>query len=255
MNLFKKLLLRYFDYIYRSMRDGRRLTQVRMMETDGRARVLDCGCREGENTIRLSGLTGSTRVIGLDYNRRVLKEAKHRGILSVQADFNQGFPLKKASVDVIIASDILEHLVLPDLFLKELYRALRPGGYIVLDTPNLASWHNIFALLLGIQPFSGPNITNMAETDIPLITDLHRKNLGFKEGMTEMREEGPDLARHIVVIAYVSLLNLLRKVGFQLEEVKGFGYYPFPPLLAKLFQRIDTRHTHHILIKARKPKI
>jgi hypothetical protein len=79
--------------------------------------------------------------------------------------------------------------------------------------------------------------------------------LGYEEGRMEMSEEGPDLARHIVVMAYVSLLNQVRKLGFQLEEVRGFGYYPFPPLLAKLLQSIDTRHTHHILIKARKPTI
>jgi SAM-dependent methyltransferase len=255
MNIINKLLLRYFDYIYRSMRNSRRLTQERMMEKDSQAKVLDCGCREGNNTIRLSGLINATQVFGLDYNRRVLQEASHRGIRSVQADLNQNLPLKKASVDVIIASDILEHLVLPDLFLKELYRVLRPGGYLILDTPNLASWHNIFALLLGIQPFSGPNITNMAETDSPLITNLHRKNLGFTEGMKGVKEGEPDLARHIVVTAYFSLLKLFRKAGFQFEEVRGFGYYPFPPLLAKLFQWFDIRHTHHILIKARKPKI
>jgi SAM-dependent methyltransferase len=216
---------------------------------------LDCGCREGGNTIRLSGLVNARRPIGIDYNRRVLLEAKRQGIQAIQSDLNQMLPLKEASVDVIIASDILEHLILPDLFLKELYRLLRPGGYVVLDTPNLASWHNIFALLLGIQPFSGPKITNMAETDSPLVTALHRKNLNQKDEIKANRQNEPDLARHIVVVAYGSLINLLRKIGFRLEEVRGFGYYPFPPLLADVFQFIDIRHAHHILIKARKPKI
>jgi len=34
------------------------------------------------------------------------------------------------------------------------YRILKPGGYAVISTENLASWDNILALILGYTPFS-----------------------------------------------------------------------------------------------------
>jgi hypothetical protein len=61
-----------------------------------------------------------------------------------------------------------------------------------------------------------------------------------------------ELTRHIVVIAYNSLINLLKKAGFVIEKEYGFGYYPLPPFIAHFLQRFDIRHTHHLVIKTRK---
>jgi SAM-dependent methyltransferase len=156
-------------------------------------------------------------------------------------------------VDVIIASDVLEHLANPYVFVGEMYRVLRPGGYVVLDTPNLASWHNIFALLVGVQPFSGPNITTMDDADVELVRQMHHSTVYVSEEQ-QPEDSRHELARHIVVVAYLSLLKLCERWGFQIEQALGFGYYPLPVPLARIFQRLDPRHTHHVLIKARKPQ-
>jgi SAM-dependent methyltransferase len=151
-----------------------------------------------------------------------------------------------------LATDVIEHLINPSVFVKEMYRVLKPGGYMILDTPNLASWHNIFALLIGIQPFSGPNITTMEDSDLGLVRQMHRVTHGLKEE-GDFHEHGElELTRHILVIAYKSLINLLKRSGFIIEKEYGFGYYPLPPFLAHLFQRFDIRHAHHLVIKTRK---
>lgn len=251
---FQKILRIYLDSLYLAMRNARRSSHREMVEVNPGAWLLDCGCREGLNTTELAQIAQARKVIGLDYNLKVLKQASARGIIPLQADLNHSIPLTNSSLDVIIATDVLEHLVEPYAFVGEMYRVLKPGGYIILDTPNLASWHNIFALLIGVQPFSGPNITTMEDADVSIVRQMHRATHGLKEeGSDYNNHSEKELTRHIVVVAYVSLLKLLKCHGFLIEKVQGFGYYPFPPLIASLFQRLDPRHAHHIVVKARKP--
>jgi ubiquinone/menaquinone biosynthesis C-methylase UbiE len=254
MRFCQTVFKRYLTSLYIAMRNERRAAQEMLMEPDPDAWLLDCGCREGDNTVKLAKCVGTRQILGLDYNLTVLRQAAQRGISSLQADLNCGIPLEDSSVDVIVASDVLEHLVDPYVFVGEMYRVLQPGGYLVLDTPNLASWHNVFALLIGVQPFSGPNITAMEDADVELVQQMHRSTR-YLPGEGEQLNHGKhELARHIVVIAYVSLVKLFERWNFQLEQVRGFGYYPLPVPLARIFQRLDPRHTHHVLIKARKPQ-
>ena len=54
----------------------------------------------------------------------------------VQADLNHPLPLANESIDAAISLAVLEHLDAPDVFLKEAYRVLKPGGTIFLTTPS-----------------------------------------------------------------------------------------------------------------------
>jgi ubiquinone/menaquinone biosynthesis C-methylase UbiE len=251
-NQFKKILHHYFDSLYEAMCDERYLTQKNLVEYNMNAILLDCGCREGDNALRIAQQIGTHQLIGLDYVHSALNRASKRGIFCIQSNLNENIPLYNESVDMILATDVIEHLINPSTFVKEMFRVLKPSGYIILDTPNLASWHNIFALLIGIQPFSGPNITTMEDSDLDFVRTMHRVTHGLNEDGEFQEHSELELTRHIIVIAYNSLVNLLRKTGFIIEKAYGFGYYPLPPLMAHIFQRIDIRHAHHIVVKARK---
>ena len=252
-NGLRHLLQRYFDWLYFAMRDERRLAQLSLVDFNPEAVLLDCGCREGAGSVAIAQKMGTRKIIGIDFNFNALSLAAKRNILPLRANLNGCIPLANNTVDVILASDVLEHLVNPGVFVTEMYRVLKPAGYIILDTPNLASWHNIFALLLGIQPFSGPNITTMEDSDLELVRRMHRTTHGLPEQGEFTQHDQEELTRHIIVVAYVSLIRLLKRVGFMVAKAYGFGYYPLPVFLARLFQRIDIRHTHHMLIRATKP--
>ena len=150
--------------------------------------------------------------------------------------------------------DVIEHLASTATFVDELYRVLKPGGYAVIATPNLAAWHNVFALLLGLQPFSGPSVTDMTDGEIDLVRRLHRRAYDMAEEGEAQRPEGAETVhRHLVVLAYRTLVNTLTRHGFVVESARGYGYYPLPPLLARLAERLDVRHSVHLLVKVRKP--
>lgn len=252
-DLCRDALLGYFEHVYRDMVAKKLKAQKGCLEWDPTATYLDCGCRAGRKTAKLAELVGTQTVLGSDLNMRVLREAKKRGLSAVRTDLNWSLPLPSNSVDVVTALDVLEHLLETRTFISELYRVLVPGGYAVIATPNLASWHNIFALLLGLQPFSGPNITSMRDADLDIVRRMHRKDHGLSEEGEYVDTGEHELHRHIMVVACKSLVKLLRQTGFIVELVRGFGYEPLPPMLSDVFCRLDVRHAHHLVIKARKP--
>jgi SAM-dependent methyltransferase len=50
-------------------------------------------------------------------------------------------PLADGSIEVILSTQVLEHLQMPDQMLKEAYRLLRPGGQLILTVPMVWGLH------------------------------------------------------------------------------------------------------------------
>lgn len=64
-------------------------------------------------------------------------------------------PAEDASQDLVLAMEILEHLAVDPLhFLEEAWRVLRPGGHLLLTTPNIASHRNALKPLAQQSPQS-----------------------------------------------------------------------------------------------------
>lgn len=247
------LLLSYLDGIYQGTVRARYRGQLACMEEDPRALLLDVGCHTGVNTLRLARAVGTGHVVGLERRPSPLRQASEAGVRCLVADANVPLPIADETVDVVTAMDVLEHLVDPAGLVHEAYRVLRPGGYCVVATPNLASWHNIFALALGFQPFSGPNLTSMLDADMAIVRRMHRQAYGMSADQEIAPSEEIGLHRHIVVVAYRSLLRLMAQAGFTIERARGYGYYPFPSPIGRVMARLDPAHSHHIVVKGRKP--
>ncbi len=97
--------------------------------------ILDVGCGLGYLTFVLNKL--GHKVTGLDVSSNAIKYAKENfGDLFVQGTIEQYLPLTGNSFDYIIASEIIEHLLDPVDFIQKLINLVRPGGKIIITTPN-----------------------------------------------------------------------------------------------------------------------
>lgn len=72
------------------------------------------------------------------------------------------FKIKDDSLDVILNYSVIEHLFDPSNFLQESYRCLKPGGVIVIETPNWKkSYLNFFDDYTHIKPYSPESLTRL----------------------------------------------------------------------------------------------
>jgi SAM-dependent methyltransferase len=106
---------------------------------NGSEQVLDLGCGAALVADELADLP--LHYVGLDYGDHHIRFAfdKHRGG-RLRASFVAGdaerLPFRDASFDVVVWSEVIEHLMRPELAVWEVARVLRPGGTLVMTTNN-----------------------------------------------------------------------------------------------------------------------
>jgi SAM-dependent methyltransferase len=83
--------------------------------------------------------------------------ANYKGTISFDyapADLNEDFPIETASVDVVIAMMVIEHLFDPFHSFSEVGRICKPGGWAFVNLPLITSIKNRKDLLLGRMPMT-----------------------------------------------------------------------------------------------------
>lgn len=175
----------------------------------------------------------SVRIVGFDWSSAALDQARARGVPVARASAEEGgLPLASSSVDVVIMSELIEHLVDPDNALDEALRVLVAGGTLLLSTPNLAAWYNRVLLGLGIQP---------------LFTEVSLRGIYGRPGT--------DVVGHLRIFTRRALLSLLRAMGFVDIRIAGAPYHdvprPFRPL-DRLFCHVPSLASN-LLVVARTP--
>jgi len=202
--------------------------------------LVDCGCGDGRITADLAAKVGFSKVVGLEIDEEMAKQASSLGVEVVASDLNVSIPLEDGYADAAVANQIIEHLRDSDRFLSEVSRILKPGGLLVLSTENIASWHNIAAAVMGWQPFSLTNISSV-QAGIGNPVALHRGGKGVPVPM-----------QHLRIFTVRALCELGALHGFEPAAVMGAGYLPFAGRVALWFSERDPRHCIFITVALRK---
>jgi len=86
----------------------------------------------------------------VDLSSLNVDRARSLGFEAHTLDLNSGLPIfTDAKFDLIVMLEIIEHVVAAEALLRECRRVLRPGGSLLLSTPNFAYWANRARILLG----------------------------------------------------------------------------------------------------------
>ncbi|MDQ4006403.1 MAG: class I SAM-dependent methyltransferase, partial [Actinomycetota bacterium] len=111
----------------------------------GPGRVIDAGTGEGFGA---SMLARRSRVTGIELDAAAAAHAasRYRDISVARADLCR-FPIRDASQDAIVCLQVLEHLHCAGDFVEACARALRPGGRLLVSTPNRKTFPD------GLNPF------------------------------------------------------------------------------------------------------
>jgi methionine biosynthesis protein MetW len=111
-------------------------------------RCLDVGCGDGGTCgVWLNENAGS--YIGVDISSNALTDARKRGLNTVQISDAGQLPFPDNSFDLVVCTEVLEHLFEPLEAAREIRRVLRPGGFLVATVPNVAYWRRRVDLGLG----------------------------------------------------------------------------------------------------------
>jgi SAM-dependent methyltransferase len=97
--------------------------------------VLEAGCGEGYGADLIADV--ARRVIGLDYDESAVAHvrARYPRVEMLHGNLAE-LPLPDAAVDVVVNFQVIEHLWDQGQFVAECFRVLRPGGALLISTPN-----------------------------------------------------------------------------------------------------------------------
>ena len=122
-----------------------------------RGDVLDFGAGSGTVAALLAAVPDVDAVTAADLASYdgVAMPSKVRWL---RADLNEPLPLPERSFDLIVAAEIIEHLENPRAVAREWFRLLRPGGLLVMSTPNVECVRSLLALVFRghFLPFTEP---------------------------------------------------------------------------------------------------
>ena len=195
----------------RARRQARILARV-LRTVTAPAVIVDIGCGDGLATSVAARLSPGHRFVGLDWSQDAIRQASGRGLSIVRAGVEgSSLPISAAAADVVIMSELIEHLVDTDSALEQAWRVLKPGGSLLLSTPNLAAWYNRALLAFGVQPvFSEVSLRGV------------------------YGRPGSQVAGHLHVFTRRAITGLLAAHGFGDIRVTGARYHDVPVPLRPL---------------------
>lgn len=202
-------------------------------------RLLDLGCYDGAYTRRLAIAADASDITGVELLPEPASAARERGITVVEADLEGPIPLPDAAFDLVHANQVIEHVRHTDGLLREMHRLTRPGGNAIICTNNLASWHNVVSLAMGVQPLPS-HVSDEVHVGNPF------------DPMRGQPHEAAGLS-HLRIFTGPALHELAEHAGFSVRERGVVGYYPLPTRLARRVAKRDARHAAFLLGVYKRP--
>lgn len=197
----------------------------RVLELVGQGKqVLDLGC--GDGTIASHIQRRGNEVTGLEISDVAIGFAKQKikDVYKVDLTGNwlESTPaLRDKKFDIVVASELLEHIFDTDKLLENVKSVLKPSGSLIITTPNVASLGRRILLLLGISP--------------------------HLETTARVYDAG-----HVRYFTFATLKKLLEEHGFKIDSIKStpVNFDPKGVLMSSFLSEIIPTLGSCIILKA-----
>lgn len=184
------------------------------------ALVLDVGCGTGENLTRpLAERFPEVRFLGIDDDLESIRYARARAALP-NLSFGGHEELAQAiGADLIIASEVIEHVASPEELLVATGNRLGPGGRMVVTTPNGYGPFELASLIEVLLRLSGA---------FALLRKAKRALVGG--GTTKEARDTLAASPHVSFFSYRRIREVFASTGFEIERYQartllcGFGF-------------------------------
>lgn len=138
-------------------------------------KILDVGCGDGRLARAIRANCCDVVIHGCDVSTAALTRSEGLD-RQYSVDLNcETLPEPGESFDLVIASEVIEHLIMPDRTLEELIRVLKQGGHILLTVPNVAFWRFCVQALSGQVPSVTADERHLHSFSASLLEHLVRK--------------------------------------------------------------------------------
>ena len=156
--------------------------------------VLDIGCGDARSYHR-KVMDTAQEMHGIDISTEAIARAQRKGVRARAHDISTGtLPYPDGTFDLITCFEVLEHLLDPKSAVQAMYRALRPGGRLLVSVPNAGYFRD--------------RLITLTTGEVPA-------------GVTDYAN--PWMAPHIRFFTRGRLEELLKAAGFTVERVRGKG--------------------------------
>jgi ubiquinone/menaquinone biosynthesis C-methylase UbiE len=179
-------------------------------------KVLEIGCADGHVMESLKSalpMNPASGFYGLDISEISLQRARAKGFGNVVKSSAENLPFAKNSYDLVLASQVLEHIAGLEGAIDQAFFVLRPGGHFMITVP-LADW---FKLYKGL---------------------IRRAPVRFLDQETHIREWS--LIPFQGFVSKDCLLTQLKKSGFAVKHCQGSFFYSWR--LEHLADRVRLNH-------------
>lgn len=192
---------------------------VSLLLTEKPGYLLDAPAGEGAFAVRARELGYAVRCGDIDVSR-----FKANGIECDRIDLNTRWPYDDHLFDYVVAIEAIEHLENPWHIVREANRVLKPGGKLILTTPNILTIKSRLSYLL----YGYPNYFHY-------MIEQHRDH----------RDESP--IDHINPVGFLELRHVLSRNGLQIETIETNRYVKRHSLFYQLLRLLlHSRGQSHV---------
>lgn len=196
------------------------LKTIQSLPISPSAKILDVGCYPPHIMLSLRHL--GFDVYGISSIHETVRDKK---VASLNIE-NGKLPYADNTFDLIVFTEILEHLISdPLVIFKEFRRILKPTGYLLITTPNIFRFQNIVNLIIGKNIYFDLDQLKQSDPKTGTIYYRHNREYAQSELLTLSTEAGLSPYKKGYFIAYPPTRQKNKQDPLKLKVVKYLNYF------------------------------